>query len=438
MNRPNPAKHRSVGIAAVAMIVTVSGCVVHAPEMGRRVETPTASTQTASTQTASTQTATPPVTQASAVTTPRTDLRANSDQAIAPAVRPVGFITDHLRGGGSCGVTDCGPVASGACAACGPEPIAAMPAYMPPNPYAIDPNEFLCNGGDLPPLAHVTRDGDIAGLDVTDAVAHYITDSADVEVKPSNRVCVYAPRFNSVRKITSAQGQDFTLQLAQSRRDVMLGAVGIDTPPLVQRRNQEIISAEVTRRTDAVRDRAAGVRIERVDAPVQSTDYMAALVNLRSDQVADLTEDQRVDLQRFSAAAITYTLDQEVEVGIGDVFAATARRTQAAEAFTLYEFPEDGRLEVLKLVDKLDALPGDNLTFTITVRNVGDSPVHAVTIADNLVTRLAYIDGSQTSTAQAAFEMLPNTAGSSRLRWLLDEPLGVGDSATVTFRCKVR
>src|SRR5437773_308007 len=75
---------------------------------------------------------------------------------------------------------------------------------IPLDPYGPLPgpsDEYLCDGGDFGTPAGVTTDRKIAGLEPEDAISHYDTADGRVLVTPSNRVCIYAPRFAAVRRV---------------------------------------------------------------------------------------------------------------------------------------------------------------------------------------------------------------------------------------------
>jgi uncharacterized repeat protein (TIGR01451 family) len=108
------------------------------------------------------------------------------------------------------------------------------------------------------------------------------------------------------------------------------------------------------------------------------------------------------------------------------------------EAFVEYDFPDAGRLEIVKVADRQDAQLGEVVTFAIHVRNVGDSEVKHVEIADSLVARLEYVEDSQTCDREASFETKTNIAGALQLKWKLAKPLAVGETARIEFKCRVR
>ena len=102
-------------------------------------------------------------------------------------------VTSHLRPA-SCGCNSCG---TQSCSTAAPHGYAIQP-NCGWNTYGIDPQEFLCDGGDHDANAPLRKDDSIAGLDAEDTIVHYTTEAGDIEIAASNRVCVYAPRFGSV------------------------------------------------------------------------------------------------------------------------------------------------------------------------------------------------------------------------------------------------
>ena len=81
----------------------------------------------------------------------------------------------------------CGPV-------CGTPP--------PPGRPWLPRDEYLCDGGDEGQPAGVGGDGNLKGIDPRDAVMRFdvgLADRSQHRVLPTNRVCVYAPRFAEVR-----------------------------------------------------------------------------------------------------------------------------------------------------------------------------------------------------------------------------------------------
>lgn len=333
----------------------------------------------------------------------------------------------------------CGGMSCRGCQSCNVQPhgyAPISPYYF--NPYLIDPNEFICDGGDNAPQARARGKDMIIGIDLEDTVVRYTTDAGDVHVQPSNKVCLYAPRFAAVRRVTGAESGELAV-----------GAVGILRPEgpirwqqvqpgLAVTGRDDLGRGSAVRGPDAMRARDRSVPVEVVLQPEMAEDVLAILANLTFIHRGILRDTDKPWISKAADAAIMWSIEEEVAVTVNSVEPVTLTRDLRAEEMVVYDFPDAGRLRICKMADKSDALPGDIVTFIIRVDNVGDSAVRDIVITDSLVTRLEYIADSQKSTAEADFEAVANDGQSLRLTWKLEKELKVGEGATIEFKCKVR
>jgi uncharacterized repeat protein (TIGR01451 family) len=100
--------------------------------------------------------------------------------------------------------------------------------------------------------------------------------------------------------------------------------------------------------------------------------------------------------------------------------------------------PNRPGLAVIKRVSASEAEPGDTLTFVIFYRNMGNTPIHSVTIADSLMPRLEYLKGTSRGPEGTAFTTAVNRVGSTELRWTLPGTIPPGVSGHVSFQAIVR
>ena len=100
--------------------------------------------------------------------------------------------------------------------------------------------------------------------------------------------------------------------------------------------------------------------------------------------------------------------------------------------------PTSPRLRLCKLASTGNALPGDEVEFTLRFDNIGDQLIANVTIADNLTTRFEYVPGSAKSSVNADFITEQNNVGSLVLRWEIKEPVKPGAGGILRFKVKVR
>ena len=302
-----------------------------------------------------------------------------------------------------------------------------------------DSQEFLRDGGDAEPVVRRISDRSFRGLQPEDTIVHYRNGSGDVEIQSSNQVALYAPRFRSVRQVSGALAGGRAIGTAQMDRPV--GTVKVDQPlpGLVMRDSLELGHAEVARGLDAMRDRSRSVPVEGVQQVNVAGNVMAALVNLSASQAGSLEGEQKALLHQCANAAVTYQLDECLEVTVQNFRTPSLVRDQSVDGFTIYDFDEGvGRIQISKFADREDARPGDIVTFGIRIENVGDGAVTEVMVVDNLTTRLEYVEGSLECESEVEFKATKNEAQSLELLWALSEPLGVGESVTIQFKCRVR
>lgn len=362
-----------------------------------------------------------------------------SQPSVSQPIAQVGFV-DRLRGnecqscspamvGDTCVSGDCG----GSCGAC---QNVAMP--MMPMRYGFDPQEFLCNGGDVPPQARLQQDDSVVGVAPQDAIVHYTADSGVVDVQASNRVCLYSPRFGSVRQVSGAVSGEKSVGLNTTSKPVGPTGINLNVPSLMVGDVHELAHANTARRVDAVRDRNRGVPVEGIVQPVVAEDVLRILANLDVISLTTLNESQIALLQEGALAAQTWMVRDAVEVAIESMRPPELSRVATVEGFTEYDFPDAGRLQIIKVADRRDAQQGEEVHFAIHVRNVGDSKVNQVQVIDSLVARLEYVPDSQKCDREAEFDSMPNDVSSTRMTWTLKEPLPVGETALIEFTCRVR
>ncbi len=418
MNRPAAMLAAKSACLIGGLVLSVAGCAISGGEPARRghaVHAPAAGAEGTS------------------AVPPRAPEHGAQD---APAHAQTSFVGDLVGPAGKGRHGACPPLGPHGHRPPAPHGYAPQPALY--NRYGIDPQEFLCDGGDRDPQATLRHNDSIVGLDPEDTVVHYTTEAGEVEFQASNRACVYAPRFASVRKVTGAASGQGIIGAVGVERPVGPNRFEFNQPGLVLADTVTPGRSSATRQLDAMRDRNRGVPVEGVRQLEQATDVLAALAGLSVLELDRLQREELAALQRAATAAVTWSTNLTLEVAVEDVRPPVLTSDQSVEGVTVYDFPEAGRLGIIKLADRQDAEPGEIVSFMVRVENVGDSPVSHVVVADNLTTRLEYVEGSQSCDVEAEFLAEPNDVGSTRLEWQLSEELPVGESVTIRFECRVR
>ena len=372
---------------------------------------------------------------------------------VAPASHTAGVLDCPLGGGcpaGSCPTGACPPdgrpVKSPELPCPAPLAVPRVPYNRgvvlnttPPAPYCpaeVYPrDEYLCDGGDRLRPAGVT----LGGVDTEDAVVRYRASDGELEVLPTNRVCIYAPRFAEVRTFFGVVNDTLYRGTADLMRTAAATAAAIDVAPGLAKQD--------------VRPDAAAAR-SRVSGLIGENPYSALSDVLRQQQNERITEPLRVriydqanlrtglsgaELAERSDAARTWTrADNPVIFYKGQGTAVAVNTVQPQVIVGLEDHGRPGYLCVRKLADRVFAAPGDIVTFTITLENTGGEPLEDVTVLDNLTPRLAFVEGSAESDLPGRVEVTPNGEGSDIVRFVLTEPLEAGDRGSVTFQTRVR
>lgn len=326
--------------------------------------------------------------------------------------------------------------------AAGPNPLApgmmACDVCNLPSPEKYD-DEYLCDGGDRDLPIHYDHYNRLS-LDTEDTILEYTDRSGNERVKPSNRVCIYAPRFASVRTVSRPYEDLATSEVA--------GVGHLTTTAGMSSRLKA--SKNVKRETSggiAVRSRASGVEtdegqgmVSQLRAPSTHDKLLNIYEALTFIRIGRVEDSDTARLNYGIQAAFLWTRETYPVITAKTDMVLEGRFTQSAADITGID-EEDKRAEdlrIVKLADKKTALPGDEIEFTIRYDNLGGHEAYHIRIVDNLTPRLDYINDSATSDRAGRLILQDNGEGSQVLVWELDEPLPGKSGGVVTFKARVR
>ncbi len=299
-------------------------------------------------------------------------------------------------------------------------------------------DEYLCDGGDKIPSVKVRDDWSVKGLQLEDTVVHFDTLNGETHVEPSNRVCIYAPRFASVRKVYGAIQYDHLDRIA--RVDQPIPVDGVDD---VQKATTTVqpVQPVLNHGLDVARgmlDRTPPMGLENRQGLVGIQDQVLPYQDILELPGLQLVNSEKARLAEMIQAAAVWNHDTPVQVVIDNI--ATHEEVTYAGVGALHIYCLEGkpRLRVCKLASRKEARPGEEIEFTLQFENVGDQTIGNVTVIDNLTTRLEYVEDSQSSSLQANFSTADNDGASLTLRWEINEPMKVGQSGVIRFKCRVR
>jgi uncharacterized repeat protein (TIGR01451 family) len=342
---------------------------------------------------------------------------------VVPAQGPPaeGFVVDPIAPGQALANCDCGPTGAAG-----------------PLNWIGHGDEYLCDGGDYGSPAGVRHDWGVEGVEQEDAIAHYDTLDGRVRVTPSNRVCVYAPRFAAVRQVVTALAHERPLFIGQIADQS--GIVRADhAQPVASSLQRHAVSINLGKMPPILfRQRQQPGQVENLQATMDVYSSLAAYSNLQIIRLGQADGREEALLRRAAVAAIVWTGDQAPQVVFDNRAAQAQMGIRQAGVIYHTDGPDNPRLRLVKLASTGHAQPGEEVEFTLRYDNVGDQAIGNVTIVDNLATRLEYVPGSARSTADATFVTTPNAGGSTALRWEILAPLEPGQGGILQFRARVR
>lgn len=300
------------------------------------------------------------------------------------------------------------------------------------------PDEYLCDGGDNNDDVRVRRDWTVTGLDDEDTVVHYDTLDGRTEVTASNKVCLYAPRFGAVRQVTNMIASEQAERLAVA--DEKIKVVQQNELDIVSDVNQPLqpIDQLAVKQIQAYNERTKGLTAEQTRHLIEWQQDLLPYENFDLIRRGVMKADEKLRLAQRAEAAIVWSREQAVQVIIDGKLPLEAVQDVKLGETVLYDREGKPRMRIIKIADKSEAQPGEEVSFTLRFDNIGEQKVGNVTIIDNLTTRLEYVDGSQECSHKAEFSTSDNDVESLTLRWEIQDPMRVGEGGIIRFKCRVR
>ncbi len=358
-----------------------------------------------------------------------------------PPVPPAGATIDGLPATAYTGGPPTGQEMMAQAAPCGPPlPYQVHGQWKPPGiscPWPAE--EYLCDGGDAGAPVAVSPNWEVYGLGLEDTVAHYDTLDGRTLVEPSNKVCVYAPRFGAVRVVSRiAENENIDQPGGVEKPEYLVKADRVAVPTSSLQRYQA--------RGDVGTKIASAYRTHQGDGAMSSALFAGAFQDaflpfedLSAIRNGIFDQAEKARLSESTQAAIVWTNDLAVQAVLdGRLAAGVTQNERTEEIFTVKDLRNSPKLRVIKVASTQSAQPGEFVDFTLRYDNVGDQPLGNIVLVDNLTTRLEYVPDSAQSSLKARFAVEPNEADSLVLRWEIDEDIKPGEGGIVRFRCRVR
>ena len=280
-------------------------------------------------------------------------------------------------------------------------PMVSGPACTAPaakSPSLLPRDEFLCDGGDRGIPVSVAPEGGLGGVEPRDAAVRFdigLRDQVQPRVLPTNVVCIYAPRFAEVRVAT---GANQTIDVQHLRTDIRVAKTESASLAAGSRRLAQNTSPELARN----RSRASGFKgrtyideesNNRAPAGYNNSAQLSSNVQKQSPEIARNRQKPGMARERVRLQGIK-TAESPVITGITEGASAAVMVWGAHQMTGVETPPNRPGLAVIKRVSAAEAEPGDTVTYVIFYRNMGNTPIRSVTIADSLLPRLEYLKGT--------------------------------------------
>lgn len=300
------------------------------------------------------------------------------------------------------------------------------------------PDEYLRDGGDRRVTERFLGDR-TREIDTEDTIAQFRDINGVRRIRKTNRVEIFAPRFGSVSNET-----------VSSERRVINGP--INTMTLA---TNEGLRQGRGLKTNVQRSTMGGMKLRSRGSGVENSQWQSGTSQKEGQGVTAETQNTFESVQRevstqskrgekpVSGELLTvvdlaqiaqYPVISGTDISLGEVYAKSA----AGEVVGSFSLDKRGNLRIEKRADRTTARPGDVITFTIRIRNIGDLKIEDVLVMDNLTPRLEYVQESMRTELPVNFSTEDNHEGSELLKWELTEPLKGQSEGTITFQVRVR
>ncbi len=174
--------------------------------------------------------------------------------------------------------------------------------------------EFLFDGGDTAPGVVVRQDWRVDGLNVEDTVAHFDTLDGRTLVTPSNRVCLYAPRFASVRRVDNLIAGEQHERAGRASQNLALVRFDERLPVGQHMQPLQPIGEVGAKRVTIYEQKNRGLRVEQVLVPIAIQDRLKPYEDFLYIKLGVIEAEEKPFIAKAAQAAIVWTKDQAVQV----------------------------------------------------------------------------------------------------------------------------
>ena len=299
-------------------------------------------------------------------------------------------------------------------------------------------DEYICDGNDREANVVPAVDWSVEGLDIEDTIAHFDTLDGQIRVTPSNRVCIYSPRFAAVRRELRPNYETISQKLSVVDRKTNVKLAKSTEPVSTSHQNLQLQSNKLTQRPNQFLDRTRGVATANVTKLHGTRHNFKPFEDLQLIRFGEHSSSQDARLSLAMQSAITWNSDVEAQISINSTQPIIVNDISSPSEIVGIDSKGDANLRLCKLASAASAKSGDTVDFTIRFDNIGRQLIGNVTILDNLSPRLEFIKGTAECSVEAKFSTEMNKAGSLTLRWEIEDAVDKKEGGIIRFQCRVR
>jgi uncharacterized repeat protein (TIGR01451 family) len=330
-------------------------------------------------------------------------------------------------------------------------PWAGVSLYDPLIGSKFPDEECLHDGGDVGPRAGYGPDGQLHGVDPSDAVAEYTDAKGRRQITPSNRICLCVPRFAAFRTEMPLVFHEAVVELGNANGVHAQTQAKVGVPSRLTQQNEQLVAVKGREKPSANITKQGLDRIVHLEVLQGFHVSLGVAEALGTEVVRQLTEVERLRLVKQMELAKALSQPSGVEEFDHVIGTAVTGKIEGLELiraeWQTREFTIDCKetphlpekpLCLFKWADAQAAQIGDLVTFHLKYSNLGGKPITNVAVSDSLTGRLEYVPGTARADRNAVFTTKANEAGSLVLHWEITGQLLPGESGVVTFQAKVR
>ncbi|MCC7475083.1 MAG: hypothetical protein IT425_06780, partial [Pirellulales bacterium] len=247
--------------------------------------------------------------------------------------------------------------------------------FDPYGPMPGPSDEYLCDGGDFVTPAGVRADWNVMGLEQEDTVGHYDTMDGRVMVTPSNRVCVYAPKFAAVRRVVQPLAHEQPVFINETREDRSLAKATKALPPIAQVQRHAVSINLGQQPPSLFRQRQQAGGMENLQATMDAFTSLAAYADFSVIRTGEVSDAEKALVEKSRQAALAWMGDQAPQIvfGVKQAHAAVGVRQPGIVYQT--DGPDHPEMRLIKLASTNHAAPGEEIEFTLRYDNTGDQEI---------------------------------------------------------------